>query len=173
MKIKNVFDNFTPDMSSNDIQSMVIYKLKDNGKIKAAFWMGISSTYVQRLTDETNLDNRFTKKDITKFLNEHKIKNDFDLFNFIKKQKYYKNTIFTSVTDIKNNGILTYIYESIPKVENLSLIKGDYEGYIFDFGEAKQVNILKNDKLYYFTFVYHDYFTDEYIQDLLNTIVIK
>ena len=91
----------------------------------------------------------------------------------MKKQKYYKNTIFTNVKDIKNNGILTYIYESIPKVENLSLIKGDYEGYIFDFGEAKQVNILKNDKLYYFTFVYHNYFTDEYVQNLLNTIVIK
>lgn len=63
------------------------------------------------------------------------------------------------------------------RVEGITLINGDYEGYCFNhnFEKAyiKECNILKDDKRYTLTFNNSKYFTNVKIQDLLNTLVIE
>lgn len=58
-------------------------------------------------------------------------------------------------------------------IEELKLIDGNYEGYMvnrnMDSADIKEYNILKDGKRYCLTFIGLEYFTDEKIQDLLNT----
>ncbi len=178
VKIKNDFKDFTPDLSSSDISTTVIYKLKDGDSdknVKAAFWMGKTDTYIHRLLNETNLKefgNKLLKDDMEKFMNKNKIKTDIDLFNYMAKYKNTKINLFSSLKDIKQQGIIYYIYQNLPIGESINLINGDYKGYMFTFDNIRQAYIMRNDSLYFFTFVY-DYFTDEYINELLNTVVIR
>lgn len=61
----------------------------------------------------------------------------------------------------------------MPRMDNMSLISGSYNGYVFNMNNMKEVSILKNDKRYVFMFINDDYFIKEYIEDILNTVVIK
>ena len=62
----------------------------------------------------------------------------------------------------------------LPRNSGITLIDGTYAGYIFELsGDGKQACILYNDKCYVFTFIGEDYFRDEYIYELLDTIVIE
>ena len=60
----------------------------------------------------------------------------------------------------------------MPDVESITEIKGDYKGYILNLGNAKEVSIIDGKKKYIFTFFNKDYFTDQYIKELLETIII-
>ncbi len=62
----------------------------------------------------------------------------------------------------------------MPSIDSITLIDGDYGGYIFNMSNfnVKEVSIIKNDKRYTFVFINTEYFKDEYIKELLNTIVI-
>ena len=63
------------------------------------------------------------------------------------------------------------------RVEGITLINGDYEGYCvnhnFDTAYIVECNILKDDKRYTLTFNNSKHFTNEMIKDLLNTLVIE
>lgn len=62
----------------------------------------------------------------------------------------------------------------ISNLNSVTLINGSYDGYMFNFNNnIKEVNIIKNDKRYVFTFVNIEYLTDAYIKDLLETVVIS
>jgi hypothetical protein len=66
-----------------------------------------------------------------------------------------------------------FAYKGFPTLESVTLIKGDYTGYILntDMG-IKECSILKNGKRYFLTFINAGYFNDELIKEILNTVVI-
>ena len=115
---------------------------------------------------------------MSKVFEKYNIKNDIDLLKFIEKTKNDKNSIFDSVQDMKDfysiHLLNVVIYSNI---EELKLIDGNYEGYMIKYnmnsGDVKEYNILKDGKRYGLTFIGLEYFTEEKIQNLLNTLVIE
>ncbi len=173
MKIRNDFQDF--------YQKDNWYILKNSNKDnQVAFAMAAATqTYLDYLKEQditvygASLKNT-SNKDRIDFLESNQIKNDIDFFKFMSKQKYPSFNILTPVKKMKK-VYSTYIIFNIimPSVNYINEIKGDYEGYILNLDNVKEVSILKNNKRYIFTFLGKDYFTDEYVKDLLNTIVIE
>lgn len=186
IKVKNEFSNFKlleNQFSDNNIK----YALYDeNNNLKASFWMGITDSYVNLFKTDAILfgteDKRINNTNLTNFLDKNNIKNDIDLFKYLEKNKNVKNNIFTSVKEMKENYLLQFMVSvAIPRIENITLIDGDYQGYIFNMksendniSSIREARILFNDKVYTFLFLNknNEYFNNDYIQDILNTIVI-
>ena len=62
------------------------------------------------------------------------------------------------------------MYMLLPKVNTLYKIEGDYKGYVYVLDNLMQVNILSDDRAYTYSFIGREFFTDEYVNELLNTI---
>ena len=83
---------------------------------------------------------------------------------------------------MKENYLLQFMVSvAIPRIENITLIDGDYQGYIFNMksendnvSSIREARISFNDKVYTFLFLNknNEYFNNDYIQNILNTIVI-
>ncbi|MBQ7140240.1 MAG: hypothetical protein IJO32_01900 [Bacilli bacterium] len=178
IKIRNDFEEFKKIDESNDVLEYVKYVLYDeNEKGQAGFVFGISDTYVNMLKEDVSVYGSDIKKindsGLEEFFNENNINNDIELFEYLKNNKDVKNNIFTSVKQMKNNYTI-HLLSSIafPSLENYTLIEGDYVGYIFNSNKLKEVNIIKNNKRYIFSFINLDYFNEKYINELLNTVII-
>lgn len=139
------------------------------------------------------------------FLLKNNIKNDLDLFKWIHDNHTYssENSIFDSISTMSKryrvDSFLTEYfeleYEKYKKptkyykeepidsglVKGMTLISGDYTGYIFNFENydyfsnkafVRKIHILKNNLVYVIE-LYGEEYTDEYIQELLSTLVIE
>ena len=181
IKIRNDFKKFTylEDVSTKDDLKYVLYD--DNKNRKAAFMIGVGPTYIEILIKDKTIfanDNHIKEKDINNielFLKEKNITNDIELFQYIIKHKNSKFNLFTSTKTLKENYILYYLMNIIlPNSKSITLIEGAYSGYIFNLDNGiKEANILYDDKRYVFTFIEDKYFKDEYIYELLNTILFE
>ena len=161
IKIRNDFKDFEKLEQTTGETSLKLILKDENEKTKSSFWMSVADTYVNLLKLDKSLfgteDKRITNTDLANILEKNKINNDIELFKYLEKQKDIKNNIFTSAKEM----------------DSITLINGDYQGYIFNLkNNMKEVSILKNGKRYVFMFLNTTYFTDEKINDLLNTIVI-
>lgn len=179
IKVKNEFTNFEPFETSQNIEDVVKYVLRDEkGSVLASFWMGTTYTYVDILKNDSTLfgtsDKRISNTSFTNFLEKNNIHNDIQLFQYLINHKFKKNHIFTSVKNMREEYSLQFIVSiMLPTIDHITLIDGDYQGYIFNMtNKVKEVSILKNDKRYILTFINTDYFTDELIEEILNTMVI-
>lgn len=179
IKVKNYFKDFKKLEYPESTDEFIKYALYDeNDELMASFWIGSSNTYVQMLKSEMTFygtdDKRFLKIDRVKFLKSNNIENDIDLIKFLEKNKKANSNIFTSVKKMKGNYALQFFASiAFPIGEGITLIDGDYQGYIFNMkSNIRECNILYNDKRYVFTFIKTDYFTDDYINEILNTVVI-
>lgn len=178
VKVKNDFSKFEKleDKSSKDIIKYVLYN--ENRETRASFWIGITDSYVDLLKQDITLfnteDKRITSKNLSDFFEKNNIKNDVELFKYLEKNKNVKSNIFTSVKQMKENYTVQLLTSIImPQIDGITLIDGDYTGYILNLtNDSKEVSILKGNKKYYFSFFKLDYFTDDYIKEILNTIVI-
>ena len=176
IKIRNDFKDF----EEKDEKDSYFRILKDeDGKTKAAISMGEDYTWIDYLKeDEVTFYNANPKKTTSKeridFLKKEKITNDIELFKFLNKEEKRKNNVFTPIKDIKGRySIMLMASVFMPDVQSMTEIKGDYIGYTYNMKRAKEVDILKNNKRYIITFYDRDYFTDEYVEELLKTIVIE
>lgn len=178
MKIKNPSSDFqiAKNYSKDGFKT---YALSSEGEhFKTAFMIGKIDTLVYQLQNDSTLYEVFNGKisnaDAVKFLKKNHITKDIELFQFLSQVKEEKNHIFTSVAKMKERYLLHGIaFTTIPKVNSISLIDGDYTGYIWNANKLREVVILKNNKRYIYTFYNLDYFTDEMIKELLNTIEIQ
>lgn len=179
VKIRNDFKDFIylDEISSDKALKYAIYN--DAGEVKASFWIGVVDSYVKMLKSEIEVYayNRrgINTKGIDEFLDSKGISNDIHLLKYLTEHQDDKNNIFTSVKEMKGRYVLNNLIEIMfPSMEDITLINGVYAGYMFDLNEdGKQVCILDNDKCFVFTFIGEDYFSDEYIYELLDTIVIE
>jgi hypothetical protein len=178
IKIKDDFKNFEilENVSSEEIKKYTLYD--ENSKEKVSFWIGTTENYINLI--KSNLDfyvndeNKINLENIDDFLETNNIQNDIDLFKFLEENKNVRNNIFTSVKQMKMNYTINFIsFVIIPKLSSITLIDGDYTGYILNTSQNfKEVSILKDDKRYIFTFINLDYFDDDYINELLSTVEI-
>lgn len=178
IKIKNDFEKF--EILDNSTDEHRMYVLKDNDVVKASFGFGSTTeSLVEILGDyfsiygwtEEHLS--ISKEERIRFFEKYNIKNDVDLIKFLSTYEYKENNLFTSTNKMKENYFVKFITSFLMSLgESITLIDGDYEGYILNMDEIKEVSIIKNNKKYVFTFLKTDYFTDEYIKELLNTLII-
>jgi len=150
----------------------------ENYKDKVGFFMGISDTYVNMFKEDITLYGDDIKKiknsNLDNFFKENNINNDIELFEYLKNNRNVKNNIFTSIDKMRDNYTIHLLSSlAIPSLENITLIKGNYTGYIFNSNKIKEVSIVKNNKRHIFTFINIEYFNEKYIKDLLNTIIIR
>ena len=171
IKMKNDFEGF--DVKNIDPNSQRYMMQSQNKSVT----ISIGSSYVARLSDKANgfkdEDKNFAKIDKEKILNKYNIKTDIDLIKTMEKNKNYKNTLFTKVSQLKENYFFSYLITSLPSTkEGITLIDGDLQGYIFNAtSNMKEVNIIKDNKRYNFLFI-GDNYTDDYINEFLNCLVI-
>lgn len=176
MKIRNDFKDFkTLEPTIKNSLKLVLYN--EDKSVKASFWMTVADSYIDILKSEKEVFSRnhiLNTGNLEKYLDSKNIKNDIDLFKYLVEHRNDKNNIFTSSKKLQDEYSLYNIsYIMLPSINSITEIDGDYSGYIFNMKNMKEVSILKNNKRYVFMFMNTNYFTDEKIQDLLNTIVIE
>lgn len=189
IKIRNDFKDFEEMERPNELHPVILKKTLDNGK---TLGVSISSgnSYIDIFSsddvivyngiDSDTIDfGQFNAADRKYFLLRNDINNDIDLLNYIYKNGYHKSNIFMTDREIKENYAINFFMDTvIPKIDNITLITGDYSGYIFNLkGKSvgkniRCVSILRNNKIYSFTF-YGDKYDDEYLIDVLGTLEIK
>lgn len=167
IKIKNIFDDFTmTEQKSN------IVKYKSNTSSKVSFIARIDKTYLDMLLTDKNI--KVKNNELRDFFTKNNITNDIELFEFLSKAKLNCNNIFTSKEEMKNNYIINYIISiALTTGKSISEINGDYIGYAINLQNGKEISILANNKRYIFTFIGNDYFTNDYIQEILNSIEVN
>lgn len=173
MKIKNDFQNF--EKKDDNLKNYDKYfDSNNNGLI-----IGMDETKITLLKNNEifyseNKDFRINNKNVTKYLKQNNIKNDMDLIRHVQKAKTDSYNIFSSIKTMKEKYLLSYIiYTSIPTANELYKIVGDYGGYAFVLDDFVEVSIVTNGKRYIYSFIGREHFTDDYINKLLNTIVLE
>lgn len=179
IKIKNDFKNFKKEkfddkhgfVSSNFEKLMLTDK---NGKTLASVWIGTTDSRVKTLLNYENSyydEISMNKKDIVNFFEKNNITNDIELFKYLKLNKDNKINIFTDSYKMKNNYIMKYIVSELPTFKNLTLI--DDNGYMLSGDKFNEINFIKGGTNYFITIFNFNYFPDDYIDTLLNTLVIE
>ncbi len=177
IKIRNDFKKFKKQ--DNDVKDFDRYTLNTfSSRAITYFGMGTGMTYVDMLkADKTYFSdngNSLGDFDFEKFLKKNNINNDIELFEYLLENKDIKNNIFTSTKKMKESyNIKNFASVALPLLNNITIINGDYVGYIFNTDKYKEVSILKNNIRYIFVFMDTYYFTDDVIKDLLNTVIIE
>ena len=180
IKFRNDFRKYTKIKEKNIIK----YNLYNDNTVESAFWISQSTQYIDVFTsdsmalysiDDDSNNSDFTDADRKYFLLRNDINNDLDFLEYIRDNYYIKNNLFMSKRSIKENyAVNLFVSVALPSIDNITLITGDYEGYIFNLTNgAREVHILRNNKSYIFSFIGNDITSDEYIQDLLSTLEIK
>ncbi len=180
IKIRNDFKEYTQfEQNVENSSPKLILKDQNNHTIKS-FWMGIADTYVDMLKADKTLfveeEKKISNVDFNIVLKKNNINNDIDLFHYLSNPKNIHNTLFTSVKKMKENYTIQFMVSVIlPTMNNITLINGEYDGYIFNINNGmKEVNFINNNnKRYVFTFIDEVDITDEYLRDILSTIVIE
>lgn len=187
IKIRNDFSEFEVEEGANELIPD-IYRLKDDkGEVIASITIGSSSQHIDvfssddvivmsGIDDEVVDFGQFNAADRKYFLLRNDINNDIDFLNFIRENGYLKSNLFTSEREIKENYAYNLFVNTVmPTVDSVTLINGDYSGFIFNFDDKdiRQISILKNEKSYNFLIKGEGYITDAYIDDLFSTLEIK
>lgn len=179
IKMKNIVKDFHASTNPDKTQ-LGRYTLYDaNRKVKAYLNIAKTDTLITRFQSNQESygtdDKRFQTVDRKQILNDHHITNDIEFFEYMVKQKNTKNNLFTSVKEIKERYALHFMATmSLPDLTSITLLDGNYTGYIFHpDNNFKEINILKNNKRYIFTFYNLEYFTEDVITEFLNTLIIE
>lgn len=174
VKIRNDFQNYQFEHSSDGSQ---IYCLYDEfGEAVSVFMIDIEEININYIL---NVDALMDRKDKEDFFKEYNINDDLDLFNYVVEKHNVNNNIFTSVRKMKYNYMTQYYtYTTLSSPSYVTKITGDYEGYLLgevdwqNWTNVNTVNILKDDMVYKFSF-WGSQFTEQYIHDIVETIVIE
>lgn len=183
IKIRNDFKDYqlTDEFASSELELYRNkYSLYDDltGDVLSTFQIGEYRSEVDFLSSISSMLTFDTlgpdeEVDIEAIFNERDIDDDIDLFNYIANNYYLENSLFDSVSDMKENYVInSFSKVMLANITNLVLIEGDYRGYIFNADVMRQAVIFKNDRVYIFMFN-RDKVTDEYIIDLISTLEIK
>ncbi len=126
----------------------------------------------KKIYDDFSPKLEVTKEEFSNYLDKHKLNNEVAIFNYIKKYNYHKNTIFTPVSKMKENYIVALLCHAagLPKER---MITGDLTGYIATIegnDKARMIYLTHGKYVYVFTHWDIDYFKDEYMFKLLETL---
>lgn len=164
LKIRNDFEDYEVVHKDND---QIVYENKDKNILVGI--IGLTESIVEKIKQAGFL--KLSEKDLLDILEKNNIENDYDLIKYISSQENKNNNIFTNSKEMKENYFMYFVtYFHMIVGENITLIDGDYEGYILNMYDTKSINIIKDNKTYTFTLKNA---SDSYIKELLNTIKIE
>ena len=187
MKMKNIFNGAESRFDSDEFEfphdtDSIWYILKDEetGENVSSVGLGRGPQMFEYFNVENYVfpeDERIKKnKNMVKVFKKYNITNDLEFIKFIVETKNHKNSIFDSVEEMEDLYAI-YSLNFVTYAKEIILIDGDYEGYIikYDIDDATMIGctILKDDRIYTFTFNNSKYFTDDMINEFLNTLVIE
>lgn len=181
-EIRNDFQTFIKLEEPNSTDNYVKYVLYDENNVaKSSIWLATSYSYVDMYSEEVIVfnseDTRYEQMALKEFFKEKRIIDDIDLINYLVDSINKSNTIFDRIEDMKSNYILHYLFGMRFEFNGITLIEGDLKGYMIEYklGDKMvvEVDLFNDDKAYGITFFNREYFTDEYIKELLKTIKIK
>ena len=170
VKFKNVFDGYTKVEDGLDDHGIRFYIRNENDQIEKGILIGIDKQYVDLILNSDDVDN---KAYIKKIFKKNKINNDIDLIEYYDTHDYEKVKLFMFYNNQRKTYDMNLIREIMfPSINGIKIINGDEEGYILELtSNGREVNIINNNKKYYFTFL--NDFTDEFINEFISTIEIN
>lgn len=178
-KIKNDFQNFEKVGNLNKDSADIYIQKSSTGILKTSIWFskGLKES-VKYLNENMTIfgSTNIEIKDVLDLIEQKNIKSDMNLLKYVIEFKDNKLTIFSSIKKMKESAVITVLINTLLKNDEFILLTRDYEGYVYymnDYHAKRVVNIFKNGKKYELMFVNTDYFTDAYIKELLNTLVIE
>lgn len=174
LKIRNDFKEYESETHSDVTGNYIDYVNRTGNSYIS---LGEAKPYLEYLhlndfDSKEEIQKGVTYAEVSEYLKDNQVDSDQKLFAFLAEDNF-KNNLFTSSKKIKGSYGLYYV-ASILNPHNTKIInlKGDLDGYMFvQEGNVTEINILKNEKRYVIVMV-GEYFTNEKVKDLLNTIVI-
>lgn len=165
---------FAKDKSDDKNSSYYLYESNDSYTLLASYKVGNATNYYDELV--TDSSGTIVNKN-KKLLDIYNINDNFDVVNYLVNHYKDKVNIFSSKNDI-NIHYLMNSYANSLKEGKIRYIEGDLEGFmiISNDGVSLEVNLVRNNELYYFSFVNGSnttYFTEESIINFLNSINFK
>ena len=184
IKIRNDFNKYNREgeIKDDEMFSFVKYSLENE---KQYVILGKMPQYIDEFVrddlfffygdnDKNISGERFTAADRKYFLLRNDINNDIDFLEYIKNNYFKKNNLFMSEREIRENYAFNlFVSIVIPEENSISLIKGDYEGFIFNSDNSREIHIIRDDTVYSFLIRGDELITDEYIIDFIGTLEIK
>lgn len=157
IKVRNIFKEFTCIEQDNTYSCQ-----KEDG-----------STFLMKKT--TSFTDKWEKYQEKNHIKEGTYKTDIDLLGAIKDASTSKNTLLKPGGYIKRDYFLQkYAIDNIPNIHSIDLVEGDYSGYILHTtSNSRELYITYKKNTYTFQFTNLDYFTEEVIQNFMNSIIIS
>lgn len=179
-KIRNDFVNYIIERESNVIK----YLKNDNNNLISAIYSSKNPQYLDifssndvqifNMEDNVNYSKQFNSADRKYFLLRNDINDDIDFLEYIKENGNKNNNLLTNKREILEKYALDlFVSTAIPEVNNITIINGDYRGYIFNRDNSREIHIIRDNQDYVFTMIGKEFQSDEYIIDLFSTLEIK
>ena len=127
----------------------------------------------------TTFEEKFNAADRKYFLLKNDINNDVDFYKYITNNYYKDNNIFMNKREMMENySFNTFVALSIPQIDSITYIKGDYLGYILNLGTKNgitvtQVTIIRDGKTFGFLTNDPRFANEDFLIDLIGTIEIR
>ncbi len=162
MKLRNDFEPF-----AYEGQKSPMYTIK-NSDMRVSFNKEPKDYYLTYVKENAEVSNLFYN--LTKDLEKNNIKTDYDLYQYLVQNVNNKVSIFSSFHTIKRAHILySALTLIITNVQKVTLINGDYEGYILETNGDKIAYIDYNNETYTIH-IWSNGYSDEDLSNLISTI---
>lgn len=173
MKICNYFPDYIK--YGEDSQYHIRYVLYIDGRYQGGFSITVTEPLNKQFAESMVIESEI---DGYAILKKYNINNDVDFIRFLAKNHDRKSTLFTSDEEIIENIYIKYFASGFGNTPKITPITGDYSGYITyseagERGTIRQFFIEKNNKAYQFFFEPGNYYDDEKINEVMNTIIIE
>ena len=166
IKTKNIFEGY--EQNSLDTDSFLRMVKKVDSKISEAIFMGSERAYIDILKNDKEYKGIFNK-----IAEKENINNDIDLLKYMEKHNDDKVSFFTPY--FKQRQIYTineFKITMLPSIEHIKTLDGYYNGYMYKgTKDSIEAVVIKNNKRYFFTFLGN--FSEEYVIDFMNSVVIE
>ena len=192
-KIKNDFEDYKrTEYDPNSSIKYYIYEKEEEGK-KYSINFGMENGDIDHLqyidlfttkdatfygAEYSVSSNKFNSADKKYFLLRNDINNDIDFYKYIAGHYYQENNIFMTKREMMENyAFNSFVYVVIPRFDEFTIIKGDYQGYILklfkDGQQTTQVTLIRDGKIYGFLTNDSRFKNEDYLIDIVGTIEIK
>ncbi len=176
VKIRNDFKEFERiDTKENGTITYVLKSTPEEEGKGFTYSLNRDRVFQLQHGDKNELvqEETFEQLNAKKILEQNHIENDIDLVKYLAKRDIKTPNLFTSIRGIKENYFFNYVMlVEFPKMNSITLIDGQYEGYILNSKDLKEINILKDDQKYSFLLIGKS-FDDEYVKSFLNNLIIE
>ena len=184
-KIKNILDGYQKEKDNiyrKEIEEKnvtVSFFLEEVSSMTLTNTFSSSNKNIEFYGDSNLFKNLFFLANRQDFLEKNNIKDDVDFYKFVANNYVIKNTFFTSTKEMLQNFAFNYFcYISIPKIDAITYINGDFRGWIFELGEDKenkvyQITIINDKKHYGFSTNDPRFNEESFMKEVISSIVIS